>query len=226
MTNVRECRLLVEVEGSARKVCKLVFSSTDASLFLIPYGKNENYLWGAGRFVDGQSQATFANAHEVPSNEKAKLSIHESGQIHIKTVTTNKYKAGPLNATPLWEFRGEHLATVSIDNLLSLAPAGKLRSKPKSPDVVLKVNEAEASRRFVLYANGASQDFVPRPRECIKAVVVMNRAGLPAPLHIGIATFAQAPLDSGEGGITIIAGWKADTAGTLARENVLWVRAR
>jgi len=222
VANVKECRFVVDVDGDLRKVCRIVFPKNDASLYLIPYGRNNRYWWGEGRFAAGQQRATFKNRNEAPANAIPKLSIHESGQVHVKTVSTGDYEAGPLHTGPLWKFRGEHLASISIDSLQSLPLAGKKKAKPKSPDFCLRASDVGHSRRFALYANGKAPDFaVPT-----KARVTMNRAGLPAPLHIGIEVYSQewlaAPDDAG---VTIIAGWKADSAETLREDSLLWVRA-
>ena len=223
MASVRECRFLVDVDGVLRKVCKIVFPKNDASLYLIPYGSNNRYVWGEGRMAQGQKKATFTHANEVPASAIAKLSIHETGQVHVKTVSAGDYEAGPLYTRPLWQFRGEHLATISIDSLESLPPAGTKKAKPKSPDLCLRAKDLNYSRRFVLYANGESSDFVVPT----KASVTMNRAGLPAPLHIGIQVYGQDPLAAApeDAGVTIIAGWKSSSEEALHEDSLLWVRA-
>lgn len=222
MANIKDCRLLVSVDGTTRKICRLLFPTSDASLYLIPYGKTECYTWGQGHFHKGQEMGTFDPAPEAPGFVKVKLSIHESGQVHVKTQPGDEYKAGPLQGSPLWQYRGEHLATVTIDNLQALPAGGKSKAKPHSPDVLLKTTDSSKSRRFVLYANGESSDFdVPT-----HAKVTMNRAGLPAPLHLGITVYEQNGLvEPPEGGLTIIAGWKRASGVSLAEEDFLWVRA-
>jgi hypothetical protein len=223
VSNVHDFRLLVQVAGRHKKICRLALAKKDASLFLIPYGTKGTYFWGHGTFREGEQRATFSHADLAGTQEPLKLSIHESGQVHVKTLHGEAYKAGPLQTIPLWEYRGQHLATISIDSLESLEDAGPLKPKRKSPEVVLDVKEIGDSRRFVLYANGETTPFsVP-----LKAVVRMRRLGLPAPLQIGLAVLNQSPLvPPGElGGVSIISGWDPRKQDLLVEEQLLWVRA-
>jgi hypothetical protein len=204
MANIHDCRVVVEVNTSYRKVCRLAFPKSDASLYLIPYGRQHMYLWGEGAFPEGAKNITFEYADKKGTPEKLKLTIHQSGQVHVKSLQGQDYKAGPLWTKPLWEYRGEHLASISIDSLTSLPSAGKLKPKPKSPELILRAADVGQSRRFVLYANGAEPRFVFP----VKAWVRMSRAGLPSPLYIGLAALGQKGLVEGEeGGVSIICGW-------------------
>lgn len=221
MGTVRECRFLIDLDGDYKKVCRLVFGTKDASLYLIPYGRQQRYLWGEGTFPGGAKSATFSHANPAGELATAKLSIHQSGQVHVKVVEGDAYKAGPLQTKPLWEFRGEHLAGLTIDRLDTLPSAGKIKPKPKSPELLLRSRDLQQTRRFAIYANGAE----PRFDFPVKATVTMNRVGLPSPLHVGITSFAQESLVEGEeGGVTIICGWNPDEE-ELAEQRVLWVRA-
>ena len=221
MPNIHDCRFLIENEGKFKKVCRIVFGKKDASLYLIPYGRQECYLWGEGTVPEGMKTATFSHANPAGEQERPKLSIHQSGQVHVKLLEGDEYKAGPLQTKPLWDFQGEHVAGITIDSIDSLPDAGKIKPKPKSPEVALRTEEIGQTRRFALYANGTE----PRFDYPVKATVTMYRAGLPAPLHVGIATFAQDALTEGEeGGVTIISGWNPDKD-ELAEQRMLWVRA-
>jgi hypothetical protein len=221
MATVHDCRFLIQLQNDHKKVCRMVFGKKDASLYLIPYGRQQRYLWGEGTVPEGSTTATFSHANPVGDLKTAKLSIHQSGQVHVKTVEGDVYVAGPLGTKPLWEFRGEHLAGLTVDHLDSLPDAGKVKGKPKSPELVLRSQDLEHTRRFAIYANGAE----PRFDFPVKATITMNRVGLPAPLHIGITSFAQEPLATGEeGGVTIICGWNPDKE-EVAEQRILWVRA-
>ncbi len=222
MPNIRDCRLLIEVDAGFKKVCRLVFSKSDASLYLIPYGNEGTYLWGQGTFSKGSTKATFSHSDARGTQERLKLSIHGTGQVHVKSLKDQDYKAGPLRTRPLWDYRGQHLASISIDSLESLPDAGKIKGKPRSPELLLKASDIDYSRRFVLYANGEEPVFtVP-----VKSTVSMYRAGLPSPLHIGITTYKQDPLASDEkGGVIIICGWDPHEEDLMSEEEILWVRA-
>ena len=52
------------------------------------------------------------------SDQTPKLSIHESGQVHIKVKDSI---AGPVLISPLSEWKGQHIASVSIDHFSSLS---------------------------------------------------------------------------------------------------------
>ena len=47
----RELRLLVDLGGDLRKIAKVVFSKSDASLYLFPYAPSGRYYFG-GRHMD------------------------------------------------------------------------------------------------------------------------------------------------------------------------------
>ena len=139
--SIHDCRFLIEVQGDYKKVCRIVFGKKDASLYLLPYGRQKRYLWGEGTIPEGTTTATFPHANPAGEVHRPKLSIHESGQVHVKL--GEAYKAGPLRTKPLWEFRGEHLAGLTIDSIESLPSAGKPKPKPKSPDLVLGARDIQ-----------------------------------------------------------------------------------
>lgn len=47
MTYLRELRLLVDLGNDIRKIAKIAFSNSDASLYLFPYAPSGNFLWWA-----------------------------------------------------------------------------------------------------------------------------------------------------------------------------------
>ena len=64
----------------------------------------------AARWPQGQSTDTFNFREQIGADSTPKLSIHNSGQVHI--YANEQAKAGPVFIPPLDDLRGEHVATV------------------------------------------------------------------------------------------------------------------
>jgi hypothetical protein len=110
----------------------------------------------------------------------AKLSIHESGQVHIKS---DQPIAGPLQIPPLAEWKGQHIASVSLDSFEGLAKfEGRISSSGSEQDLVIKVIGDAQSGRIPLYLAGDRAAFTQR--DC--AVITMRRPHLKSPIFLGI----------------------------------------
>lgn len=83
MPSLREIRFLLEYNNSLRKVCKIFFSSKDASLYLTPYAFANEYYYGEEKIPEGKEKLTFNYTDGLKSKSTPKLSIHYSRQIHV-----------------------------------------------------------------------------------------------------------------------------------------------
>jgi hypothetical protein len=202
---VRAIRFVVDRGGSLLQVCKLGFSAADASLYLFPYSPGSNYSFGRMLFPASEESSTVPFDEQESSAETPKLSIHESGQVHVKA---GGRMVGPMFAGVLAEYRGEHFATVSCVRFDGLAPLRRL-PKTQGPewDLVTPSDEAAESGRLVFYANAAEPSFAGRCRVTAR----LTRPSLADPLFVGVRFAAQDPLDAtGKArGVVVIAGWNA-----------------
>jgi len=133
-----------------------------------------------------------------------KVSIHESGRIHIRI---GRQQAGPLSIPPAGQLRGEHIASISVDRFDQLPPvSGPLRKSGRTIDFMMDVPDSVHSGRFCLYLNGIAPKFLSAS---VPFYVRLLRPSLSAPLYLGIAPLGQAPIadPASRQGVTVICGW-------------------
>jgi hypothetical protein len=206
MNNLREVRIFVNYNNSLRKVCKILFSKTDASLYLIPYAKQGKFYYGKKGFKEKQISLSFDFTKDFDSEAVPKLSIHEKGQVHIKAEADI---AGPLFIPPLDKLSGQHVATICPDDFESLP---YFKDTPISSgtelDRIITVKGGIKSGKFLVYINGYEPEF---PVE-YQMRFDLRRSTIPRPLYVCILGEAQEPLGFGikPKGVTILAGWNPD----------------
>lgn len=203
-TSIREFRFLVAYAGTHRKICKLTFSNKDASIYIFPYARQGRFFFGSQAMGEQQIEQTFNFTEGSGFSEQIpKLSLHESGQIHIFMPSIN---AGPLQIPPLSSLRGQHVASVSVDTFEGLPEhEAPLSYTGAMQDHVIPIDEDVASGVIAVYINGERPVF--HSAEC-RCVFTLKRPTLKQPLYIGIRPRAQRPLGLPERpGVTVIAGW-------------------
>jgi hypothetical protein len=221
LTSVREVRILIKHRGMLRQVCKLAFSQIDASLYLFPYAAQGRYYYGSRSLGEKQMQDTFDFTAGFVEDMVPKLSIHETGQVHV---FAGKERAGPLQIPPLETLLGQHVATVVPDAFVALKPfLGAPRETGSELDHVIPAADVVENGRLAIYVNGAAPAF--DVANC-RLTLTLSRPTLARPLHIGIKAIPQAPLggDTYEG-VTVIAGWDP-TLSNDAPMDFLYVRGR
>jgi hypothetical protein len=203
-TGISEFQIVVRVKQDLRKVCKFVFSKSDASVYLIPYAAGGSYYFGGASIPEQKASCTFDFKQQESSDKAPKVSIHESGQVHVRI---GRQKAGPLTISHLSQMAGEHVASVSVDSFEALPLLGEHpKTTGSSIDQIVGVPDAVASGRFAIYMNGASPTFKVRQADLM---IRVTRPSLATPLYVGIAVLGQDPIASPEcrHGVTIICGW-------------------
>jgi hypothetical protein len=198
-----EVRFCVEYIGDPLRVCKLTFSQQDSSLYLFPYAPTGEYHFGRLSIPQGEQEATIPFDQQETSDQTPKISIHESGQVHVKA---GRRMAGPMFASPLGELGGQHLATVTCVRFAGLSPLGNApRTTGRAPDVLIPAGNGVESGRLVFYANAAEPSFADPCSVTCRLV----RSTLDQPLFLGIRFLAQRPLsqDPEAQGVVTIAGW-------------------
>src|SRR6266487_3062499 len=56
LSELRELHILVSHQGVCRRLCKLAFSRTDASIYLFAYARHGNYFCGGRSLLERQAQ--------------------------------------------------------------------------------------------------------------------------------------------------------------------------
>lgn len=202
MSNLREVRILVKRDETLRRVCKFMFSRQDASLYLIPYAANGQYYYGSNTMSGSEASVSFDCSEQFVAESVPKLSIHETGQVHV--VSPNG-RAGPLMIPPLADLRGQHVATVTVDSFAGLQRhEGPMRTAGAEIDFPLEFAEHSESGRLVIYVNGAEPRFV----DSCHWRFDLRRENLGGTLYVGVAAKHQKVLRSGpQGGIVVLGGW-------------------
>lgn len=210
-------RIFIEQRGDLRHVCVLSVTNRDASIYLQPTAKWGEYHYGATSFPPGQESHTFSFREQLRAQNKPHLSLHQSGQVHIRT--RGGPKAGPLFIPPLGDLRGGHVATITFDTFRALqAYRGERGDMHPDLDRILYVEDGVDSGRVAIYINGATPEFVVA-EERIAFTLTISNAKLVRPLHVAVAPWGQVPL-SAEEGILAIAGFQPDGSG----DDLLYLR--
>jgi hypothetical protein len=221
MSSIREIRIIIQNQGVLRKLFKVAFSQKDASLYFFPYGPKGKYYYGNQSMQEYEIKQTFSFIDQFHAEKIPKLSIHESGQIHI--YCGKNALAGPLCTLPLNEWRGEHIATLSTDTLDSLAEHKKeIKTTGPEIDYIIPSDDSVESARIAVYCNGQSPIFDYRHGFAVH----LKRPTLQFPLYVGFTPIPQSPLaKKPNGGITVIAGWNPQK-GKTEKQDYLYIRAQ
>ena len=201
--DISEIRLLIEHEGQLRRLCKLAFSKSDASIYVFPYARTGSFFFGSRSMPERHFKDSFPFKQQLSSDQVPKISIHESGQVHV---TSKGIRAGPLQIPPLSSLRGEHIATVSADEFSVLAEfRGSPKLRGRRIDHVISVSENVKSGRIAVYVAGDRAAF--QAPNC-PLVVTVKRPTLANPIYVGLKPISQNPIGHPAGeGVIAIAGW-------------------
>ncbi len=199
---------------------KVALGQQDASLYFFPYGPKGRYFYGDQSMPEHEMQQTFLYLDQFKSDKIPKLSIHESGQVHVHSC--RGALAGPINTIPLKKWRGEHIATVTADSLDPLTKYTKeVKTRGTEIDVIVPFDDEFKSGRIAVYCNGESSRF---NYQCpIK--VEMRRPSTREPIRVGFAPIPQPPSGgTANCGVTVIAGWNP-RKGLEEEQDFLYIRA-
>ena len=202
-SDVRELRILVEHRQKLYRLCKLAFAKSDSSIYIFPYAREGKFFYGSRSMPERQFKDTFPFKEQLTSDEVPKISIHESGQVHV---ISSGVRAGPLQIPPLSSLRGQHIASVVADQFSVLAEfTGKPRPTGSRIDHVIPAEDTTESGRLAFYLAGDRPAF--EAPNC-RLVFTLRRITLREPIYLGIKPIAQDPMGAPKGiGVTAIAGW-------------------
>lgn len=200
---LEKLRILVDSPKGPRKLCKLSFTNKDASLYITPYTLKRIYHCRALGMDANELSQTVNYTEGLRSEQEPKLSIHQSGRIHIQA---NKVKLPATQIGDITLFRGEHIASVSCDYIDALPLHERpLKEAGRERDHLVPVDDGVRSCRIAIYVNGKEPQF---GKERVRIKFSLCRSTLKEPLHYGIATIAQVPIGAESVmGSTVIAGW-------------------
>jgi hypothetical protein len=196
---------LEQRDGTFRTLAQVMFTSRDASLYLVPYARSGNYFYGAQSVPPGRSKFEVKFKEHAMASARPKLSIHESGDVHI--YADDSPKAGPIHVRPVSECRGEHIATVQFDHM-NLVPvySRTMRITREVADLAVGVPDDVDAGRLCIYANGERNAF--NTEQLHFARVARCTDG--SEVWYGFGFYVGDALGSGdEGGITVLAGFDA-----------------
>ena len=221
MNLIRKIRILIQHRNICRALFKIALGQKDASVYFFPYGPKGKYFYGRQSMKENEISQTFRFMDDFNTDNIPKLSIHQSGQIHIHD--SQNAIAGPLQTIPLGKWKGEHIATVTADSFESLAIYTKdiITTGPEI-DHVIPCDDAVTNGRIVVYCNGQSSNF----NYPCRLTVQMQRPNLNECIYIGFAPISQNQLGNmSKGGVTVIAGWDPKK-GINKNQDYLYIRAQ
>ena len=217
--NLRSLRILFNENSNIRRVFKMLFTGNDASFYIIPYSNTGKYYAGGRNLVEKEYKDTFNFTEDFNFDNVPKISIHQTGQIHIDA--QNK-RIGPLQIGPLSKLRGEHIATITLDELKAIPLNTKtLKLNSSNQDLVFNIPNRIQNCRVAIYVNGLKSNF---PGENMSLIVPIEKSTLSNTLYLGFKVIAQKKLNTNEeSGINVICGWnpKLDKD---AEQDYLYVR--
>jgi len=206
-------RVFVDHAGQLRRACDVTVTNTDASIYITPSSRERRYNFGRASISTIAQSATFSVLGQLEASEDPHVSLHQSGQVHIRT--KGGPKAGPLRIPPLQHLRGGHVATVTCDTIEGFPIYnGNREDLNLERDCIVYVADGVPSGRIAFYINGERPDFVAPADRIGYTIQVANRM-LARPLFVGIAPWGQAALGDDETSETVvaIAGFLPDGSG-------------
>jgi hypothetical protein len=202
----RGVRVFIEHEGELRRACSLSVTNRDASVYLQPASKHHRYRYGVASIPPGKNEATFSVDGQLTAEDDPHVSLHQSGQVHIRT--RGGPKAGPLHIPPLASLRGGHVASITSNFAGFPLYAGQRENLHPDYDRLVSVDDGVKSGTLAIYVNGSSPDFAIASQR-IAFTLTVGHATLARPLHIAVAPLAQAPLGTVDA-VAAIAGFQPD----------------
>jgi hypothetical protein len=182
--------------------------------------KGLRYYYGSRNMRPGAASDSFdyGNGHDAAGVPK--ISIHESGRVHIRIANT--LVAGPLQIPRLRELEGVHVATVQPDAMDALPVYGGNpfdKCSDSQHAYVVSADDADENCRVVMWIGRE-----PRFRQEL-FVRSFNGAGWGSPLYLAIGVIENKLLLPGRKGITLLAGMDPG-AGVQDSQSFLWVTSK
>jgi len=200
---IRELRLLLRWRGNLYKICKLAFSSTDASIYVFPYATSGRFYFRQANIHAGESSKNIAFTEDKMQETTPKISIHSSGEIHVFPKTHHALK---FIVPALTKLRGHHILSLCPDSISCLPSfSGVPILQGSKIDFVHILNDQSENVRLLIFANGQAPSF-ESPNDGV--ILTLNRPNLRSPLYILVKFKYHEPIVQGQPvGMTLISGW-------------------
>jgi len=200
---IRAARVFLRHRGVTRRVCTVVVSGTDGSIYLSPNrAKNQYYFCGRDFFSPNRRRLSFNTWAQNQAQGVPKISIHATGQVHI--TVAGRIAAGPLWIPPLCQLEGVHIATILPDAMEALpAYSGEVEKKVTDSEHAWLVDApSEIDNCRVVLHVGTRPAF--HEDRWVRAVWVPLWA---KPVFLAIGVLENGPLETRDrSGVTMLAG--------------------
>jgi hypothetical protein len=186
---------------------------------MIPYAPNGQYAGGWHDFPVGVSSISVPWSEELFEDvrQAPHISLHASGQVHAHA---GGAKTGPVQVTPLREWRGQHAMSLTIDQFAGLARlSGAVRTSSHRPDWVFALQDGRPeSGSMLFYLNGEEPTF---GGDCSMSFS-LSRPGSRRPLHVGVQLQPREPFGDSPT-VVALAGWDVNAGDTNHVGSMLYV---
>lgn len=216
----KKVRFLIFHKGQTRKFFKLVFTE-DLSFLIFPYGPNNEYYYGRKSMPENENKLTFDFAQQHDASKNPKVSIHQSGQVHVEAPEKERIK--PMFIPELMSLKNEHIATVGTDNL-SVLPKfniNKIKISGSEIDTILKVDDEFNNGRWAMFCSGDDKS-LPLYRS---KLINIDRNESKIFLYMKFFTEDSLHENFNLGGTFTIAGWRPG-AKIEEKEDFIYVIAK
>jgi len=243
---VEKARVVIKHGAQFRAFFKVFFTKRDTSIYLVPYARSGKFFYGDESLAEKKVQKTFRYDEQFLTDKQPKISIHESGQVHIYAPGDDAAPlAGPLTIPHLLDLKGEHIATVQTESVEAL-PVIPGSPKTTGPEIDIVYDSAGKDMRvkFIICANAHEPRFNfrisypkvgfgkrgKRNKGKIDAVnqknantfFTLQRRGH-AILYVQLARIANPAPTMRKPGVIVVAGWDPNRS-PGSGQNFLWVR--
>jgi hypothetical protein len=121
--------------GSASHALGTVSFGADASVYLRPIGASAGlYDYGYASVPAGARSHTFTTSGQLQASERPHISIHESGECHVRSGRGRSSMALGESIGRLNRFTGQHVASIFTSSPSSLARLDDVWPDPGAPD--------------------------------------------------------------------------------------------
>jgi len=185
----RKANFIINKAGIGRKIFKVILDNKGDLYLTFTYCKTDKYFSGYATIKAGELELVFnptieGNASEIP----LKLSYHQDGQMHFKTIDNTKiempksYKLAEMSTTQFENLIGEHFLTIEVEGLDHFETF-KLKKKNEY-NRVFEVDNKSVRYKFIFAGN-------VDPKETIKKhspvdIIEIARDSEPNPLFIAV----------------------------------------
>jgi hypothetical protein len=199
-----QTRCLIKNDLGLWQFCTIVFSPSDNSIYLLPFGSSRRYFYGRRQVSEGVMDFSINYQSQEYTEEIPKISLHGSGQVHIKSTRGEANIVGPLFIPELATLNDCCVATLAICNVNNL----KEVSEASSEDLVIGMTRPVLSATFAFRLKQSATPFERKFLHRLGLPSRVARARLADNLYLGVEMVADyPPPSSGSHSTMLIVGF-------------------